>query len=326
MKNLNSINSSGDIVEYLPPVYSTGCLIEFEKFIDKNKITFLYSTNLLVIKYFQENFSSVKIVSSFRELLEERIIQLIADKCELFGFDMNRQGDKNLLSQEILKKIVINAVNTKGQCSIVKLISIMLCLLKTQPGLYLEIGSLYGRSTSLISSITHLMRKGPIVAIDIWDENHNSTQKANPEINKSLYSFHFENIFNEFVNNMLFLSNNFFNYVRKDSIEFLKELKDSYDNNLTYEINSKEFGNLKINSNLSFIFIDGNHDYSQVKNELLLVEPMIQAGTWLVIDDYDWIYSNSVKSATEEFLSRIGKNFKILSNFTIDGALFCQFQ
>jgi len=52
---------------------------------------------------------------------------------------------------------------------------------------------------------------------------------------------------------------------------------------------------------LDFVYIDGNHEYSNVKKDIQLWYPKIKKGAYIAGDDYDWHLGDDVKRAVNEF-------------------------
>jgi predicted O-methyltransferase YrrM len=132
----------------------------------------------------------------------------------------------------------------------------------------LEIGSFLGRSThALLSGINP---EYYVYSIDPFDSNIYKTQN-DPE-----YSL----IYEKFIENTKSFKN--LKVIRKQSRDALQELKD-----LKFDM----------------IFIDGNHEYSEVKNDINWWMP--KAVKLLCGHDYNKYYENDVIKAVDELVGKV---------------------
>jgi hypothetical protein len=55
---------------------------------------------------------------------------------------------------------------------------------------------------------------------------------------------------------------------------------------------------------ISFIYLDGNHDYKVVSKQLALLKDKMLPGGCILCDDYLWPVCDGVKRAADEFVER----------------------
>ena len=87
-----------------------------------------------------------------------------------------------------------------------------------------------------------------------------------------------------------------------------EEVQQKFSNNSNVKIirkTSDEAVGLIENSFLDWIYIDGNHEYEYVKNDLYNYYPKMKETGYITGDDYDWSDPRgvlSVKKAVDEFI------------------------
>lgn len=132
---------------------------------------------------------------------------------------------------------------------------------------YLEIGSFEGRSTVFISE---LKNTNSITAIDTWEgsDEHNNIS--------------FKKVFENFKTNI--------NILNKSKIRFFKTTSDNF---------------FKNNKNVyNLIYIDGSHEYTQVKKDFVNSFNCIEKNGYIICDDFLWFFyqdldKNPIKAILE---------------------------
>jgi len=132
---------------------------------------------------------------------------------------------------------------------------------------YLEIGSFEGRSFVFVGE---LKNTNSITAIDTWEGNdeHNDIK--------------FIKVFENFKKNI--------NILNKSNIKFFKTTSDNFFKN------NKNFYNL--------IYIDGSHEYTQVKKDFVNALNCIEKKGYIICDDFLWFFyqdldKNPIKAILE---------------------------
>ena len=83
-----------------------------------------------------------------------------------------------------------------------------------------------------------------------------------------------------------------------------------------------ELGKTKYGGQISILHIDGNHDFTQASADLETWSRWISPGGWLLVDDYEWAFSNGPKEATDAWVAKGGRTLK--TSFIVDGTYFAQ--
>ena len=118
---------------------------------------------------------------------------------------------------------------------------------------YLEIGSFEGRSCLFISQ---LKNTNSVTAVDTWKGSHEHTKIL------------FKKVFENFKINI--------NYKNRSKIIFFKQTSDKF------FIRNKNIYNL--------IYIDGSHEYSQVKKDFKNSFNCLEKNGYIICDDFMWFF------------------------------------
>jgi hypothetical protein len=143
---------------------------------------------------------------------------------------------------------------------------------------YLEIGSFEGRSTVFISELKNTKS---ITAIDTWEGSDEHS------------GISFSKVFENFKNNII--------STHKSNIIFFKESSDSF-----FKKNKKTY---------NIIYIDGSHEYSQVKKDFSNSFNCLEKNGYLICDDFNWFFykniNNNPMKAILECYKKYNKNLSI---------------
>ena len=149
-------------------------------------------------------------------------------------------------------------------------------LLKNKnPLLGAEIGVKEGRF------IAHMLRNYPLItmyAVDPWE--------SQPKGNETYTEWDFNKIYNEY-----------------------RQKVKPYSNRCTeLRMYSEKAADLVENGSLDFVFIDAQHDYDSIKQDIALWEPKVKRGGLLSGHDYHPKFPGVVKAVNELFVPNIGSN------------------
>lgn len=147
---------------------------------------------------------------------------------------------------------------------------------------FVEIGSLLGRSTAYLATEIKLSgKKIQFDAVDLWDN------VGVPDFPDEFWEKHGKNgLYELFLNNMKeCFADDTVNPIRMSSVEASKLYQDE---------------------SLDFIFLDANHTYECVMEDLVHWWPKLKIGEVFAGHDVDW---TGVKTAVEEFF--VGKPIRI---------------
>ena len=108
----------------------------------------------------------------------------------------------------------------------------------------------------------------------------------------------------------------YFKYIKRQnpySIEAVENLLKKFKNNIQLiKGNSNNVLKTIDMNEIDFVFLDGGHNYSTVKNDLLCSEKVLKNEGTILCDDYDLSYAPGVKQAIDEFINNTNYKNEIL--------------
>ena len=108
----------------------------------------------------------------------------------------------------------------------------------------------------------------------------------------------------------------YFKYIKRQnpySIEAVENLLKKFKNNIQLiKGNSNNVLKTIDMNEIDFVFLDGGHNYSTVKNDLLCSEKVLKNEGTILCDDYDLSYAPGVKQAIDEFINNTNYKIEIL--------------
>lgn len=214
---------------------------------------------------------------------------LIKSIINFFGFEIKRINEiqlKNGIYSELSNLNIINLEYLAKYNSFIDgmitdyqgKILFLLCYFQNLSGDVLEIGSFKGKSTSFIFNAVSASNNGKLFVIDHFE--------GVPGKEKLYGSFK-----NDFENNMLKIG-------AKEKIKILNGAS------------RKMLKKIKSNS-LRFIYIDGDHSYNGIRNDLITSLEKIKKGGLIILDDYFNGFPELVRSVNE--IIKENKNFQLLT-------------
>ena len=145
----------------------------------------------------------------------------------------------------------------------------------------IEIGSFCGLSSNVITYFKHkYSQKNKLICVDPWDfsDGDNSALIGNhPYLTNGKYTEIIQSKFKE--NLMLFSSYNLPYPVRLKSEDFLQKWGEAI---IIEDIFERK---IQLGGQISFAYIDGNHDYEFVKNDFQQVDKYLEIGGFILFDD-----------------------------------------
>lgn len=79
-------------------------------------------------------------------------------------------------------------------------------------------------------------------------------------------------------------------------------------------------GSTPVRGKIALLHIDGNHKYEAVRNDLENGCPLVQEGSWVLLDDYVWAFGDGPQRAGDELLAQRG----VKTAFVAANTLFVQ--
>ncbi len=213
-----------------------------------------------------------------------------------------------------LDAVLERALAMRGQSSLGKLA----CFLALAPSLpngdLVEIGALAGRSAFVLGWLGRRYGVGPLLAMDPWSQAAAMQHDSPQALLDSTQALDFGMIFAEFLENLVPCFYGTANYLREEAAE----VRPRY--GAGFAVGPTEFGVTRYTGRLALLHVDGNHDFAAVSRDVAEWLPLLQAGGWAVLDDYNWPFGDGPRRVGDELLEAGGWQ----RAFTCDGALFLQ--
>ena len=162
---------------------------------------------------------------------------------------------------------------------------------KKSPKTFLEVGVFHGVTARNICELLYTIHKDDFkyIGLDLFEES---------DENKS-----------EVIPNSIFtnpLKNFYFKYIKKQnpySKEAVEDLLIKFKNNINLIKGNSNLILKKIDmSKIDYVFLDGGHAYTTVKNDLECCLDVINANGIVMCDDYNFGHLPDVKNAIDEFV------------------------
>ena len=198
-----------------------------------------------------------------------------------------------------------------GESNELKIAAMMAIFGDAPTGDVVEIGSLVGRSASVLAWLARRFDIGRVLAIDPW-EAFAAQQQDSPELIRTVLSedWDFSLLPTDFAVNLQAAGWGQLNYLRMPSA----------DGHAVYAVGSPvvespEFGRTNYDGRIAVLHIDGNHDYAAVAKDTALWLPLLKPGGWLILDDYIWPHGDGPR--------RVGDSLLVTEAARIDRAFVC---
>tara|TARA_B100000575_G_C23072024_1_gene617514 strand:+ start:607 stop:1233 length:627 start_codon:yes stop_codon:yes gene_type:complete len=172
---------------------------------------------------------------------------------------------------------------------------------KEKPKNFLEIGVFHGVTARNVCELLYQINKDDFkyIGLDLFEINNENKNEVIPN--------------NTFINP---LKNIYFKYIKKQnpySLESVKDLLKKFKKNVhLIKGNSNKILKKIDMSKIDYVFLDGGHEYSTVKNDLENCIDVINKGGTVLCDDYSLVTTPDVKKAVDEFIKINQYNIEIL--------------
>lgn len=305
---------------FLPSIYEADFLEAFSCAIKEHGITHFFTPHAVIYSAVERMIreQSLPIViaeSSPIETLNAHYRDVLQRAGDAISF-ASAIDDSFNLSTVAMASLLHHAGQIYGQTSESKIAAMAGVFASAPKGDVIEIGSAWGRSAFVLSFLAQHYNIGNVLAIDPWDEGVASQKESSADLEKVNRTLDWQLMFQIFIIHMLPFAGNF-NYLRAISINAEKEYKKGL-------VETPEFGKTSLKQKVSVIHIDGNHDYESVAADCATWLPNIQAGGWLILDDYVWEHGTGPRLVGDALLQEKKANIELA--FTAGKALFVQFR
>ena len=170
-----------------------------------------------------------------------------------------------------------------------------------KPKIFLEVGVFHGVTARNVCEVLYSIHQMDFkyIGVDLFGETSENESEIIPNTS-------FSNP----------LKTIYFKYIKRQnpySIEAVENLLKKFKNNIQLiKGNSNNVLKTIDMNEIDFVFLDGGHNYSTVKNDLLCSEKVLKNEGTILCDDYDLSYAPGVKQAIDEFVNNTNYKIEIL--------------
>lgn len=308
----------------LPYVYEQIFHSRFLNLVRKRNITRVYAPVAAVYswlnRFISENNLAIRLVGNSpvkREI--ERFSKLMGKVASYRNFIDECAGGQSDLSNLEIAAVFRMASNIYGESNEHKIAAMMAIFSSAPKGDVIEIGSLVGKSASVLALLARRYQIGNVLAIDPWELEAATQHDAPHTVRVDIVNeWEYEMQPQDFAINMLPVGLGCFNYLRQESAKGFEV----YSENRV--IVSQEFGQVEYQGKIAIIHIDGNHDYAKINQDCILWLPLLAQDGWLILDDYLWVHGDGPHRVGDALLERCSEDIE--RAFVCGKALFVKFR
>ncbi|MBL8550319.1 MAG: class I SAM-dependent methyltransferase [Hyphomonadaceae bacterium] len=202
-----------------------------------------------------------------------------------------------------------------------KLAAMLACLLSAPGGDIVEIGTLFGRSASVLlagRALGSAARR--VIVFDPWSAEIGAQSDLPDALKAYTARTDFDTIARAFEATFAAIApQGAFAAFRAASAEGRAWYAGAHD---LEHVRLKSFDAIAPAGAVALLHIDGNHDSGPAMQDVDLWSPLVAPGGWCVIDDYCWRYGEGPRRAGDALLARWGD--KVARAFVVGGCLFVQ--
>lgn len=189
-----------------------------------------------------------------------------------------------------------------GQCDEEKLRALCSIMRAVPQGDIVEIGSLYGRSAYALGRLASAHSLGSTLCIDPWNLGRTIDQgEQSRVIAIDNDRVDFEQVFVNFLATAAEVPG--IGYIRDLSVNAIDTYLNAARSGM---LHPPRLPAVPVCGKIALLHIDGNHRYDQVVQDINTWLPHLQAGGWLLLDDYVWPFGDGPKRAGDELLETLG--------------------
>lgn len=177
-----------------------------------------------------------------------------------------------------------------------------------------EIGSWWGKSAFLLAWYARCYRIGKLLCVDPWSNDHLVQHDETGLVDQVSAQFDADEALTVFEMNLLPYSHDHVNYLRLPSELGAQHYRARRD------VHTEAFGTTRYQGSIAVLHIGGNHSYAAASTDLACWCGLVNAGGWIIVDDYIWPYGNGPQRAGDEFIAQYQSH--ISTAFVMGSALF----
>ncbi len=249
----------------------------------------------------------------------ERFDRLMTKVASYRGFIDDCAGGKSDLGDLEIAAVFRMSSHIYGESNEQKIAAMMAIFASAPKGDVVEVGSLVGKSASVLALLSRRYHVGNVLAIDPW-QAATATQHDSPETVRVglVNEWRWDVPLQDFAINTLPIGLGSFNYLRQQSIHGCEIFKRDK------SVQSPTFGRVDYQGVIAVMHIDGNHDYAQVKLDCESWLPLLDKNGWLILDDYVWAHGDGPRRVGDALLEQ--RSADIACAFECGKALFIKFR
>lgn len=303
------LSSFSEVDEFVPLPFITAddFLSEFRKVIAENNVTHFYTSHAgvwgLINSYIDRPEFDLKLVmcSDFPFQKEwDRMspaIKWARESSFLLDSSNVESMVTSTLSEAELSSLYKFYFDIPGQSDTKKLEALVSIAPRVPKGDWVEIGSLYGRSSFALGWLANRYTQSSLFCVDPWDETLVKPQGGKASVlDSQIDDINSDQIFRIFLSSIGILDNvSFFRKISSDAIDDYQQFTAQRDSRLVF--------NGSLSKSIAFLHIDGNHHFDEVSKDIALWEPHVCIGGWIAIDDYLWAFGDGPKKAGDQLLA-----------------------
>jgi len=174
---------------------------------------------------------------------------------------------------------------------------------KKRPKVFLEVGVFHGVTSRNVCELLYQIHKNnfKFIGLDLFEKNNENKDEIIPNTK-------FSNPFKTF----------WYRYIKREdpySLYAVQKLLSKFQDNVhLIKGNSNKILKKIDMSKIDYVFLDGGHEYSTVRNDLDCCKEVIDNSGTVLCDDYDLTYAPGVKQAIDEFTNKHKFKCEIICN------------
>ncbi|WP_109047079.1 class I SAM-dependent methyltransferase [Azospirillum sp. TSA6c] len=322
---LNDENAASfPIWEHLPPIHDASFPAAVSDLVARHRLTHVYApvtaVHAALTALINDGHLPLRMVRPNPVAEQAEAVRRSLKRAEtLHGFMeeilVDEPARQRLLSLLTAAAVLRHANSLYGESSDVKLAAMLAVAASVPQGDVVEIGTLMGKSASVLILSARLYNIGKVLTIDPWTPAQ-ALQADSPQLIQDLAGlWDFDMLVNGYYLNTLPISAGCSNHLRLTSEDGFA----AYVQNRRVE--SPELGCTDYSGRIALLHIDGNHDLAAVQKDWDNWGSRMLPGGWVIFDDYTWIHGTGPRTVGDQVLAQ---SEAWRRSFVCGGALFVQ--
>ena len=318
-----TIGEFGLQVQALPSIYDENFLDELNRLVERDCVARVFCPVLMVHDHIKRLIIEGKIRleligDSPIALQMKRHARLMSKVRSLYPFFRSCDVRTEAVQELDFASMLRNSSLIYGESNDEKLTAMFSVMSSAPKGDVIEIGCLMGKSAFVMSYASQLYELGSFLSVDPWNFGEAVQQDSPESLKEMAHVWDFEVLREGFFIHTLQTCHAQHVHLRKPS-------RNAFDDYMSEaELQDVRGNKVSYVRKIAAIHIDGNHDYESVKLDCELWLTRVQAGTWLILDDYLWAHGDGPYRIGNALLET--EWHRIRRAFVCGKALFVQFE